>query len=120
MQPETDERMFVFCSVDAATLNRTSVTPLGFFHEAEGTTLILDKTQADKFSLPYEAVWSLITLSVHSELTAVGFLAALTSKLASSGISVNAVSAYYHDHLFVPYADRNRAMEALAELISGS
>jgi hypothetical protein len=44
----------------------------------------------------------LITLTVHSSLEAVGFLAAVTVPLAEAGISVNAVSAFHHDHLFVP------------------
>jgi len=46
-------------------------------------------------------------------LEAVGFLAAITARLAEAGISVNPVSAFYHDHLFVPH---NRADEALARL----
>jgi hypothetical protein len=50
---------------------------------------------------------------VHSALTAVGFLAAITTRLAEAGISVNAVSAYYHDHLFVPWERREEAMEVL-------
>ena len=33
----------------------------------------------------------------------VGFLAAITTRLAAAGVSVNAVSAFHHDHLFVPY-----------------
>ena len=52
----------------------------------------------------------MITLSVHSSLEAVGFLAAITARLANAGISVNAVSAFHHDHLFVP---EHRASEAL-------
>jgi uncharacterized protein len=52
-------------------------------------------------------------LTVHSSLEAVGFLAAITARLAETGISVNAVSAFYHDHLFVPH---DRADEALARL----
>jgi hypothetical protein len=46
----------------------------------------------------------------------VGFLAAITARLAQAGISLNAVSAYYHDHLFVPWENRERAMQILKEL----
>jgi hypothetical protein len=52
-------------------------------------------------------------LTVHSSLEAVGFLAAITARLAETGISVNVVSAFYHDHLFVPH---DRADEALARI----
>jgi hypothetical protein len=43
----------------------------------------------------------------------VGFLAAITGRLADAGISVNPVSAFYHDHLFVP---EHKADEALHHL----
>jgi hypothetical protein len=55
----------------------------------------------------------MITLNVHSALDAVGFLAAVMKALSVRGISTNTVSAYYHDHLFVP---SERAEEALAAL----
>ena len=61
-------------------------------------------------ALPGQFASRLITLTVHSSLEAVGFLAAIAGRLAEAGISVNAVSAYYHDHLFVP---EHRADEAL-------
>jgi hypothetical protein len=48
----------------------------------------------------------MITLSVHSSLEAIGFLAVITTKLAENGISVNAISAYYHDHLFLQPSNR--------------
>ena len=54
-----------------------------------------------------------ITLNIHSSLEAVGFLAALLPLLAAAGIGVNPVSAYFHDHLFVP---AERAEAALAIL----
>nr|WP_281404536.1 ACT domain-containing protein [Pyxidicoccus fallax] len=54
-------------------------------------------------------------MSVHSSLEAVGFIAAVSTRLAAHGIGVNPVAAYFHDHLFVPSA---RATEALALLES--
>ena len=76
-------------------------------------TLIITEGQANQEGLAYDSTWACITLRVHSALSAVGFLAALTSRLAQAGISVNAVSAFYHDHLFVPWESRNEAMETL-------
>jgi len=58
----------------------------------------------------------MITLTIHSDLNAVGFLASITKKLAEKGISVNAISAFYHDHLFVPYEKRIEVIKALKEL----
>ena len=119
MQPSADEREFVICSIDFATLSQLSVKPLAFFREAEGITLVLLRKDADKYSLPYNSVWALITLTIHSELTAVGFLAVVTNCLANAGLSVNVISGYYHDHLFVQYAERDRAMAVLAEINTG-
>lgn len=115
MQPSLDQRQFVFCCIDALRYEQLKVTPIGIFREAEGITIILDKHYADRESLPYSNIWALITLTVHSSLTAVGFLAAITNKLAAAGISVNPVAAYYHDHLFVPWTDRERAIDLLSE-----
>ncbi len=44
----------------------------------------------------------MITRDVLSALDVVGFLAAVTAALADAGIGANAVSAFFHDHLFVP------------------
>ncbi|RVA88555.1 ACT domain-containing protein, partial [Mesorhizobium sp. M7A.F.Ca.CA.004.02.1.1] len=56
----------------------------------------------------------MVTLNIHSSLEAVGFLAAITTRLAAAGMGVNPVSAFYHDHLFVP---ADRAEEALELLV---
>lgn len=76
----------------------------------------MEKSKADSNSLPYSGSWRLITLNVHSDLAAVGFLAKITDRLAKAAISVNAVSAYYHDHLFVPLERSDEAMEILKKL----
>jgi len=56
---------------------------------------------------------------VHSALDAVGFLAAVTTRLAEAGISVNAVSAFHHDHLFVPEHRADEALQLLLEMSLG-
>ncbi len=112
MRPILRDGHFVFCGEDT-TVPRESLKPLGTFREAEGVTLILSKAQADAAGLRYDAAFRMITLGVESSLEAVGFLAAVSTRLAEHGISVSAVSALYHDHLFVPV---DRAGEAVALL----
>jgi uncharacterized protein len=112
MQPQLQPGDYVFCTVEP-TYSNPELQPLGWFREAEGLTLILPRSQADAAGLSYEARFGMITLAVHSSLEAVGFLAAITQRLAEQGISVNPVSAYYHDHLFVSVARIEQAMAIL-------
>lgn len=116
MQPKLIDEEYVFCSVPIEQLATLNVTAICQFREVEGMTLILTKHQAEKAQLSYELVWRMITLLVHSSLEAVGFLAAITNKLAEQSISANAVSAYYHDYLFVPANKAEQAMHILKEM----
>ncbi len=116
MKPELDPREWVFCTVPTIQTERALGEAIGMFREAEGTTLILERIRAERLGLPYSGIWSKVTLTVHSSLDAIGFLAVITSRLAAAGISVNAISAYYHDHLFVPLYQRQRAMTELDAL----
>lgn len=116
MKPKLIEEEYVFCSVPVKQVATLNVDPVCQFRELEGMTLILTKQQAEKANLDYEFVCRMITLLVHSSLEAVGFLATITNKLAENDISVNAVSAYYHDHLFVPANKAEQAMYILTEM----
>jgi hypothetical protein len=116
MSPVLQSGEYVFCSISEDRLNDSVSRPWGMFREAEGITLIVPLEQAIQSELPQEPRWRLITLSVHSDLQAVGFLAAITAALAKANISVNAVSAYFHDHLFVLSDSAEAAMECLTEL----
>ncbi len=113
MKPEMREGVFVFCTLAEDEELPAAITPLLTFREPEGTTLVIRQEEAVRIRLSHQFPSRLITLTVHSSLDAVGFLAAITARLAEAGISVNAVSAYYHDHLFVP---EHRADEALGLL----
>lgn len=111
MKPKLHEGEYVFCTLIEDKL--PDVTPLCLFQESEGITIILTKQQAESLSLSYSFVSAWITLTVHSGLEAVGFLAVISRELAQVGISCNVVSAYYHDHLFVPVKEAQRAMSVL-------
>ena len=84
--------------------------PRMLFREGEGTTLILLKSEAETAGLDHAFACRMITLDVHSSLDAVGFIARIATELAAHGLAVNPVSAFHHDHLFVP---EERAQEAL-------
>ena len=113
MKPGMLDGTFVFCSLAPGASIPATVNPMLTFREREGTTLVILREEAERAGLRYEFPARLITLTVHSALDAVGLLAAITARLAEAGISVNAVSAFHHDHLFVP---ADRADEALALL----
>lgn len=116
MDPTLSETEYVFSTIGKEQLEGRNIKALMQFREEEGVTLILDRNSADTQGLTYENTWALITLSVHSDLEAVGFIARVSSELAKEGISVNVVSAFYHDHLFVPHEEGEDAMEILNRL----
>jgi len=116
MRPALQEDVFVFCTVGADTDVPAGLKPLLLFREHEGITFVVRREEAERERLPYQFASRLITLTVHSALDAVGFLAAVTTQLAAAGISVNAVSAFHHDHLFVPERRAEEALQLLLEM----
>jgi len=116
MSPQLDDAEYAICTSRDAPPGRSAADCIGWFREAEGTTLILDRAGAEREGVDCGPPMAKITLTVHSSLEAVGFLAAICSRLAAEGISVNPVSAYFHDHLFVPSARAEQAMELLESL----
>ncbi len=115
MKPKHVLGEYVFCSMDES--GEVFVEPpLLVFREDEGLTVVIPREVAESHQLEFDSTWGLITLSVHSDLGAVGFLARITHELAQAGMSVNVVSAFYHDHLFVPIEEVELVMELLASL----
>lgn len=115
MQPSLNEGVYVFASVPPDTDAR-ALEPIATFREAEGLTLIVEEERARKAGLPvlFRAAW--ITLTVHSDLQAVGLTAAVAAALAQAHISCNVVAAAFHDHLFVPVESGGDALAALQQL----
>lgn len=115
MDPVLDPVRYAFCrQPDGHRLEDLSL--LGTFREAEGVTLILAAAEASRAGLTPDFLARRIELTIHSDLNAVGFLARIARALAAAGIPSNSVSAIWHDHLFVPEAMADRALEVLVAL----
>jgi uncharacterized protein len=113
MRPRLAGEPCVFTTTSSPGLEALAAA-LGTFREEEGVTLILELEPARRLGLQTAGLWARITLDVHSSLHAVGLMARVTAALAGVGISCNPVSAWYHDHLFVPWEQRQQALAALA------
>ena len=87
--------------------------------EDGGLTAVVTQSDADQLELEYEYVAAMITLQVNSDLAAVGLTAAVATALANEQISCNVVAGYFHDHLFVSWDDRDRALITLGRLSAG-
>ncbi len=118
MSPTFDGREYVFITlpgaVDLAVL--TGVPVMAVVAEAEGTTVVLPRIEADHRGWGYDYVAARITLQVHSSLAAVGLTAAFAAALGRAGISCNVIAGYFHDHLYVPFDRAGEALLALQDL----
>ena len=115
LQPDT----YVFVSRSGQGIP-PDLVPRMVFQEAEGTTFIVLRDEAEALGWSYEFPCRMITLNIHSALDAVGFLARITTVLAKARMGVNPVSGFYHDHLFVPEDRADDAMAVLAQLAAES
>ena len=113
LDPLLRDGRYVFVTV---TELRADLRPVMVLTEDEGLSLIVEQHRADAAGLAYDAVTSWITLRVHSAIDAVGLTAAVSGALTTAGISCNVVAGTFHDHLFVPVDDAERAIGLLAGL----
>ncbi len=115
MRPELHSGRYAFVAVPSGvTLESSEI--VASVREPEGLSVIVPERVALELNLPiaFTAAW--ITLSVHSDLAAIGLTAAFSSALGQAGISCNVVAGVHHDHLFVPVDQAQQAMEALRAL----
>lgn len=91
------------------------VTPFATVAEDEGLTVVADLAALQAAGLASDP-WARISLTIHSDLAAVGLTAAFTTALAAVGISANVIAGLYHDHIFVQWDRRLDAVAALKAL----
>ncbi|MEL6869759.1 MAG: ACT domain-containing protein [Pseudomonadota bacterium] len=108
LSPHRDAREYVFVTGPEHDMRSDAIMS---FTEREGVTRIVPATD-ETADLRYVR----IELQVHSSLTAVGLTAAVSDALTRVNISANIVAAFYHDHVFVPTARADDALQALLDL----
>lgn len=115
LSPVHNPGVYVFASLPTG-LAIDMAPVVASIREAEGLSVVLAERDALRLGLPiqFRAAW--LTLSVHSDLEAVGLTAAVAAALADADISCNMVAGAFHDHLFVPDEQAEAAMAALARL----
>ena len=116
MAPVLHETVWHFCTGQGIDTRGA----LAVFEEAEGTSVIFSEAAASEHGYDLNQPMAQITLSVHSALDGVGLTAAVAEALADEGIPCNMVAAFHHDHAFVPWAMRDRAMAVLRLLSEGA
>ncbi len=84
--------------------------------EAEGVTVVGKASVLERAGIAFDGHWARISLSVHSDLSAVGLTAAIAAALAGQWISANIVAGYFHDDVFVQWDRRADAMAVLRAL----
>ncbi len=119
LAPELHPGEFVYCTLDSTDVPAT-VEPVAAIREAEGLTLVLPRIQAEQLGLGFSFPCAWITLTIHSNLEAVGLTPVVSKALAANGIACNIIAGYYHDHLFVPFKHAERAMNTLISLAAGN
>ncbi|MER9299861.1 ACT domain-containing protein [Mesorhizobium sp. M0621] len=120
MTPELLAGTYVFATLASGVSQPQGLEPVMVFREREGLTLIVTEEAANATGLTASFRCRMVTLNIHSSLEAIGFLAAITTRLGAAGMGVNPVSAFYHDHLFVPADRAEEALELLMELAEES
>lgn len=117
LQPKLSQTDCVFITLAQGQYgDATALNPLACVMEAEGLTLVVPRPLADQYGHEYTGVFRRLTLCVPSDLQAVGLTAAVATALAEQAISANMVAGFFHDHIFVPAPDADRALGVLEEL----
>lgn len=115
MTPTLHDGVYAFCLL-AHGSEVQRFAPVVTVVEDEGISVIVpeETALAEGWEVRFRAAW--ITLTVHSDLQAVGLTAAFANALASAGISCNVVAGVFHDHIFVPTELGQQALEVLCAL----
>ena len=115
MEPVLNAGRYAFVSVPAGHALDPSLI-IASIREPEGLSAVVPLEVAMQQGIVPVLVCAWITLTVHSDLQAVGLTAAFAAALGDAGISCNVVAGVCHDHIFVPEIEADEALAILCRL----
>ena len=115
MEPELHPGAWAWCRLPPGA-PADDLEVVASVRESEGLSVVVAESEALARGWPiaFRSAW--ITLTVHSDLAAVGLTAAFARALGDAGVACNVVAGVHHDHVFVPLARASDAMAALRAL----
>jgi uncharacterized protein len=115
LDPVLNPGTYAFVSVPNSEI-LASISAVATIRESEGLSAVIAESDAAALHLPVllRAAW--ITLTVNSDLQAVGLTAAFASALGKAGISCNVVAGAWHDHIFVPVDQAALSLSVLKQM----
>lgn len=120
MTPVLHEAEFGYGLLPSTAGVPPGLAPFAAVREAEGITVIAPLAELRRHGIAHRAGFACITLTLHSDLDAVGLTAAFARALADAGLGVNVIAGLYHDHILTNWDRRDVAMACLAALSAGA
>ena len=82
--------------------------------EGDTTTLVLPVEVAERAGLSVDIEMAWLSITAQSSLEAVGLTAAFSAALGAADIPCNVLAGFYHDHILVPVALAQDAIDVLS------
>lgn len=127
----SDEQSYVFIKLPAQAITiaagivaETGIPFCALLVDKDEVSLMIPEDAYEEFQKRLkhgtisETRYRLITIDVELEATLIGFMAIISQALAIAGITIMPFAAYSRDHLFVPSAQFQSAIQALEALKS--
>lgn len=120
MTPALNEGVYYFATLPTTEILLPMNKLIATIYEPEGLSVVVSEETVHEYQLEAQFKCAWITLTVHSDLAAVGLTAAFATALGKAEISCNVVAGNFHDHIFVPYEKAELAMQTLITLQQAS
>lgn len=121
LSPSLSDDEYIFYSTKIMSKKEIlDLKPMATIQENEGITLVVLKETAELNFIPFNIIFKVITLGIHSSLTGVGLTSVISNALTKNGISSNVIAGYFHDHFFVKSEVAQKAMEVLSKPLESS